>query len=184
MNSFLLNNNYVYVPGFISPEKAIELSQKFRDYDKELNLPSDIQVENSSTIYNFKPFLQLLCDKVEHVSSIVEESVLPTYCYARIYKNKSILKKHVDREACEVSVTVHLDGDIDWGIFIEKPDGTEKKLSLQKGDAMVYLGCNAPHWRDHFNGNYYSQVFLHYVISEGNNFEFYFDNNNGTIKNS
>ncbi len=181
MNSFLVNNNYLYIPEFISPKRAIKLSKEFREFEVNSNLEDDVQVKNSSAIYNFKPFLELLCEKAEHVSSIVQETVLPTYCYARIYKNKNILEKHIDRGACEISVTLHLDGDKDWDIFIEKPNGKAKGLSLRNGDAMLYLGCRSPHWREAFNGNYYSQVFLHYVMSEGENFKFYFDNNNGTI---
>ena len=38
---------------------------------------------------------------------------------------------------------------------------------LGPGDAMIYLGCIAPHWRDRFFGKEYIHSFLHYVRSDG-----------------
>jgi hypothetical protein len=41
---------------------------------------------------------------------------------------------------------------------------------------MLYLGCVADHWRDTpFSGQNYSQLFLHYVRSNGSNAWAYFD---------
>jgi hypothetical protein len=135
----------------------------------------DCQAPNSPAIYNFKPFLELLCEKTLEVSSLIQETVLPTYCYARIYKGPEVLVRHRDRPACEVSLTLHLGGDAEWPIFIQKPDGTEASVTLNPGDAMVYLGCVADHWREQYTGTSYSQVFMHYVRSNGPNAWAYFD---------
>ena len=118
----------------------------------------------------------MLCEKTPEVSSLLEETVLPTYSYARVYKEGSILEKHTDRDACEISLTLHLDGDFPWPIWIETPQQEKKFVSLNPGDAMLYLGRIAPHWRDEYKGNYYSQVFLHYVKSRGECSYAYFDN--------
>jgi Rps23 Pro-64 3,4-dihydroxylase Tpa1-like proline 4-hydroxylase len=40
---------------------------------------------------------------------------------------------------------------------------------------MIYLGKIAPHWRDSYGGEYYTQVFLHYVRSRGDCSYAYFD---------
>ena len=47
-------------------------------------------------------------------------------------------------------------------ICIETPDGEDVC-----GDAMIYLGCIATHWRPKFEGNEYSQFILNYVRSRG-----------------
>ena len=52
-------------------------------------------------------------------------------------------------------------------IWIETPDGKEVRVSLKPGDAMIYLGCTARHWREEYTGNWYTQCFLHYVRSRG-----------------
>ena len=175
MNQDLELNNFVYVPGFIDPEQADSLAQKFIDLEKSGACVSDPQAPKSPAYYNFKPFLELLCHKVSEVSSIVDEAVLPTYTYARIYKHGEVLESHRDRPACEISLTVHLSGDCQWPIFIEKSDGKASSVNLNKGDAMLYLGCTAAHWREEFLGEQYIQVFLHYVRSNGPNNWAYFD---------
>jgi len=102
--------------------------------------------------------------------------MLPTYSYARLYKNGEVLKRHKDRGACEVSVTLHLGSDgVEWPIYFETPAGDTVSVNLKPGQAVIYLGCIAPHWRDVYEGSDYRQVFLHYVRARGENRHFYFD---------
>ena len=77
--------------------------------------------------------------------------------------------------SCEVSVTLHLDGDQEWPFYITKPDGNVAEVSLRSGDAMIYLGMRGSHWRHAYQGESYSQVFLHYVRSRGEHAQHYFD---------
>jgi hypothetical protein len=121
-------------------------------------------------------FIELLVDKVPFIASIVEEPMLPTYSYARLYKNGEVLEKHVDRGACEVSATLHLGSDgVEWPIYFENRDKQTVAVNLKPGQAAVYLGCVAPHWRDAYEGTDYRQVFLHYVRARGENRHHYFD---------
>ena len=176
MNAQLEQNNFLFVPNFISQERAQVLSQEFFILERDNKCTKDNQVPNSPAIYNFKLFLELLCQKTNEVTSLIEEQVLPTYTYARIYKNGEVLARHRDRPACEISLTVHISGDASWSIGIQKPSGEEVDLDLQQGDAMLYLGCTADHWRNTpFSGQNYTQVFLHYVRSNGPNAWAYFD---------
>jgi hypothetical protein len=175
MNQTLVDNNYLVVPGFIDLARAESLLQEFFVLEREGGWEKDSQAPNSPAIYNFKPFLELLCEKTSEISSLLGESVLPTYCYARMYKGPETLVRHMDRAACEISLTLHLGGDAKWPIFIQKPDGTEVSVILNPGDAMLYLGCTAAHWREQYTGASYSQVFLHYVRSNGPNAWAYFD---------
>lgn len=176
MNAQLEQNNFLFVPGFISQEQAQALQQKFYELEASGQCAKDSQAPNSPAIYNFKPFLELLCQKVNDVSNLIEEQVLPTYTYARIYKNGEVLARHRDRPACEISLTLHIGGDAEWDISIQKPSGEEVNLNLNQGDAMLYLGCTADHWRNTpFTGQNYSQVFLHYVRSNGSCAWAYFD---------
>lgn len=175
MNLELLENNYIVVPGFIDRERAISLSEEFKLYCKENSLSGDSQVELSETKYDYVSFLELLCEKTPEISELIGETVLPTYTYARVYANGAVLKPHVDRKACEISLTVNLDCDIPWDICIETTTGEKRSITLNPGDAMIYLGCSAVHWRDKFEGVFCSQVFLHYVRSRGPYASVYFD---------
>ena len=138
-------------------------------------MTGDPQAPNSCSNYNYISFLELLCEKTPEISSIIGETVLPTYTYSRVYKKGSELTKHIDRDACEISLTLHLDGDSTWPIWIETPSGEQRCVELNPGDAMVYLGRTAPHWREVYGGEYYTQVFLHYVRSRGDCAYTYFD---------
>ena len=78
--------------------------------------------------------------------------------------------KHADRDACEISVSVHvstnLEGkDADWPFWIKTPDtytdkkkttvlvpGENRSLVLKPGDGLLYKGCERPHWRDAMPG--------------------------------
>ncbi len=176
MNAQLEQNNFLFVPNFISVEHAQALNQKFYKLEASGQYIKDDQAPNSPAIYNFKPFLELLCQKTNEVTNLIEEQVLPTYTYARMYKNGEVLERHRDRPACEISLTLNIGGDAMWGIGIQKPSGEEVSLDLKQGDAMLYLGCIADHWRDTpFSGQNYSQVFLHYVRSNGPCAWAYFD---------
>ena len=171
----LNKDNYIHIPNFINPQRAINLGNEFKAYTERFDLPGDTQVEKSRAAYDYVPFLELLVDKTSHVTEVCGENVLPTYCYARVYHTGADLKVHTDRPACEVSITLNLGSDVPWPIFIQKPSGETASVTLGPGDAVLYLGCVAPHWRDEFTGDYCNQVFLHYVKSRGENQPFYFD---------
>lgn len=175
MNSELLTNNFKLIKNFIKKERAIQIFKEFKLCDSFYKFGSDPQAPNSSAVYNYLPALEILCEKVSEVSNILGETVLPTYTYARIYRTDDELKKHTDRDSCEISLTLHLYGDKPWPIWIETPEGKSKCLILEPGDAMMYLGCVAPHWRDKYFGEEYGQFFLHYVRSRGACASSYFD---------
>ena len=175
MNKQLLRDNYLVVREFISPEEAARCAREFRELDSQEYFPGDDQAPNSAAAYNVMPALEIHCNTTHKVSEAAQTFVLPTYCYSRIYKTGCDLKKHMDRGACEVSVTLHLEGDTDWPISIEASDGTPHSVILKPGDAMIYLGCVAPHWRTRYGGKEYVQFFMHYVRSRGACSDVYFD---------
>ena len=109
---------------------------------------------------------------------------IPTYSYTRLYEKGNILHRHKDRSSCEISTTLHLGGD-EWPIHMD-PTGANNILSgretttivkpgapkgirvdLKVGDMLIYAGCELEHWREPFQGNVCSQVFLHYNHAKG-----------------
>ena len=108
--------------------------------------------------------------------------LVPTYSYTRLYEKGNILRRHKDRPSCEVSTTVHLGGD-EWPIFLDpsgqsfvideyknihKPGAPKGiQVDLKVGDMLIYSGCELEHWREPFQGNVCSQVFLHYNHATG-----------------
>jgi hypothetical protein len=163
----IIQNNYIHVPEFISLDEAVSLADQFKEHCNKFKLDGDPQAPNSHAMYNFIPFVNLLVKKIPHVTELLGEAVLPTYTYARVYKNGSVLNRHRDRPACEISFTLNLSKDTDWPIYFQRPDNSETKVELNSGDAVLYLGCQADHWRNKFEGTEHVQLFLHYVRANG-----------------
>ena len=175
MNEKFIENNYLIVPNFISSERAESLACDFKDYANNFDIKNDAQVDKCLGKYDYISFVELLCEKNVQVSQLVGETVLPTYTYARIYEKGAVLTPHVDKEECEISLTVNLECDVPWSIWIQTPKGEKREVELNPGDAMIYFGMTTPHWREEFNGNICTQVFMHYVRSRGQYATFYFN---------
>ena len=164
----IIQNNYVLIPGFITAEQAHLLSLEFKEHCKKFNLKDATDPSfHVGSILNWLPFIKLLVAKTSEVSNVVGESVLPTYTYARWQTNGHELPRHRDRPSCEISLSVNLKKDKDWDIWIQKPNGEEISINLNPGDAILYLGCQADHWRNKFEGEEHVQLFLHYVRADG-----------------
>jgi len=114
-------------------------------------------------------FLNTKLTLVEKKSNL---KLFPTYAYWRYYVFGARLKKHIDRPACEISVTACIKKYDDWPIVIE---GTSFKL--EEGDAVLYAGCDQKHWRPGiYKGEGMAQVFLHYVDKNGPYTQHAYDN--------
>jgi len=176
MNQQFVDNNYLYVPGFVSAQEADNLAQEFFIAQQNGQFKLDPQCPSSPSFYNLLPCIKMLVKKVPQVSELCGEDVLPTYAYGRIYSKGEVLKRHRDRDACEISFTLNLHQSGEpWPIWVQKPNGEEISINLKPGDAMMYLGCEADHWREAFKGQFCVQVFLHYVRANGNRSYAYFD---------
>ena len=86
MRQQLFDNNFMILDEFIPRDDALKLAERFKTDCERADLPGDAQAENSHSIYNYKPALELLCNSTNRVSEIIDEPVLPTYTYARVYK--------------------------------------------------------------------------------------------------
>ena len=65
------------------------------------------------------------------------------------------LKKHADRDACEISVSVHISSNLDecWPFKIKSVQGEEYSLCLEP-TLVCYIRCERPHWRDPLQSRY------------------------------
>lgn len=124
----------------------------------------DDQIPNTPAWHNDPVMWNLMCYLCPDVEKYTGKKLIAAYSYLRVYKKGDELKRHIDRSACEFSVTLtlkrHPSDDI-WPIYLE----SDKiyRVSLEAGDGLIYKGTESPHWRDKFEGEKLAQVFLHYV---------------------
>ncbi len=160
---------YIVIPQLIEPKLAAFLWSYVHTKFASLLLKSgDDGVPNTPAGYGdpaFDGLLEFVRPQIEECSGL---TLYPTYSYFRLYKRSDVLKRHRDRPACEISVTLNLGQTPPepWPIYVERDAGPYGAL-LTPGDALLYRGCDCFHWRDAFPGLRLAQVFLHYVDRDG-----------------
>ena len=154
----------------VPPEKG-----QYNYWDKNpehfSHVPVESQVEGSTSRYWHPQYRVIHSGIRTKLEKALGRKLYNTYYYDRFYNPGQELTKHADRDACEISVTIHvstnLQGeDADWPVWIKTPDtytdkkkkdtilvpGENRSLVLKPGDGMVYKGCERPHWRDAMPG--------------------------------
>lgn len=174
----LEKNKYIETTGILDKETCDKLNTRLFDLKKDGKLDTDKQCPLSLSVYGDEIFETELERLAGLLSSTLGKEVLPTYCYARLYQKGEVLEKHSDRPSCEISITVTLDHDkssIIWPINMGEP----KNIVIEKGDGVIYKGCEIPHWRDKYKGEWQTQAFFHFVDAEGDHKDHAFDKRRG-----
>ena len=147
---------------FTKDELTVYQKYCYNKLDEDLNFEIDSQ-SFSPAWYNDSLMNSLLYAKKNIVENNSNFKLYPTYAYWRYYIFGATLKKHIDRPACEISITACIKKYDNWPLVIEN-----KKIELEEGDALLYAGCNHKHGRlGIYKGEGMAQVFLHYVNKNG-----------------
>jgi hypothetical protein len=128
----------------------------------------DSQVPDAPVRYGAPMMDRLQVQLIPAVEKASGRSVFPTYSYFRVYRKGDALKKHKDRPACEISLSLCLgfQSSAPWPLFVDGVSGVFG-AELMEGDALLYKGTECTHWREPFEGQMAAQVFLHYVDQNG-----------------
>ena len=157
-------------------------NQKVNPYNPFIGTRVDKQVPGAYSKYGDWVMETLLMYMIPIMKAKTGMELVPTYSYTRLYEKGNILRRHKDRPSCEISTTLYLGGD-EWPIFLD-PSGADfvinedaqtikpgapkgVRVDLKVGDMLIYSGCELEHWREPFQGNVCSQVFLHYNHANG-----------------
>ena len=174
LKDFYFKNNYAVVRNLANPLPLRNLPQlyvegheeyDYKDPSKHKFFNDERQVNGAYSRTNH-PFYKELHRQLRTVlENILETKLIPTYYFDRIYYSGQELVPHTDWEGCEVSVTLQIETTLKsaWDFYVE---GTP--IKMQDGDAVIYNGMFAKHWREPMKGDskkdYHHQIFLHYVI--------------------
>ena len=172
----------VYYDYMINKEKTCNTlisTGQINPFSMDYGFFNDIQVPNSYSIYGAQIFDNMMIHLKPRIEKETGLELTEMYSFARNYKQTSELKRHKDRNVCEISGTINLGGDL-WPIYIDpnpehghfvNNDGNkyvslgEKgvEVLLEPGDCMIYLGTECEHWRNPLLDKGCSQVFIHYI---------------------
>ena len=182
MNSMFFNENgYIIMRNVLNEQTINLLKTEIKITEKKLCFEknkkkndyffSDNMCNKSFSAYSLlgtEALLNMFCTLIEDSIGL---KLFPTYSYSRIYYKGSILKKHIDRSECEISVSLCLlkDNEDKWKFFLEDKNKNEICIDLDEGDMVIYMGTKLSHWRNEFLGNEHIQIFLHYVNKYGEN---------------
>jgi hypothetical protein len=104
------------------------------------------------------------------VGRLVGFDLAPTYSYTRRYAKGELLARHLDRAACEISVTLSIQIPKRAGpsiMYLKPPHAEEAKVEMLEGDGCIYAGTEVEHWRNRFRVGGYIQLFLHFIARRG-----------------
>ena len=177
------------------PDIKGQLNYWNKDVTKFNHNPVEGQVDGSLARYWHPQYRNAHTGIRRKLEKIIGRTLYNTYYYDRFYFPGQELTRHADRDACEISVSIHVSTNLpdklkDWPFKIKTPDtytddkktavlipGEERSAILNPGDGLLYKGCERPHWRDAMptpekvedapKEYYYHQIFFHYVLQDG-----------------
>ena len=160
-----------------------------RELDQYEIKDQDDQVPGSLSVYGHPQYRMIHTQVRLKLEKIIGRKLYNTYYYDRFYFDAQELTPHTDRDACEISVSVHVGTNLEecWPFRIKSCSGQNRSLCLDPGDGLLYKGCERPHWRDEIPSRikkrggifskfrkeeeedvtYYHQIFFHYVLADG-----------------
>jgi len=161
---------YLFVKGLLPPPLLEYLKAYYAILLADDRFSHDRQCPSSLSLGG-DPALDAVLEWMRpKLSRMVGFSLAPTYSYTRRYAKGEILARHLDRAACEVSVTasIQIPKRARSSVLYLKPrDAKEAKVEMREGDGCVYAGTEVEHWRDRFRADGYIQLFLHYIARRG-----------------
>ena len=147
------------------PQEKGQLNYYDSDPTHFNHTPVEGQVEGCLSRYWHPQYRKTHSVVRKKLEKILDRKLYNTYYYDRYYFPGQALSLHADRDACEISVTVHVSTNLpddlkDWPVKIKTPDtytdktkqnvlvpGEPRACILDPGDGMIYKGCERPHWR-------------------------------------
>ena len=132
------------------------------------NYSDELVTDRCWSNYSFVGFEGLAKMLTPQVSERVGLELEPSYTFMRYYYPGATMKRHRDRPACEISMTLTLTAQGNpWPIGIQDLQGQEHSVAIPERSAMIYQGPECDHWRDEYTqGTEQVQVFLHWVSAK------------------
>lgn len=166
------DRGYIVLPDFIDAQQVafVRAAMDVSHRTGKMGLAPKVNPNPALNEYSPVGAEALLLQCRTRLEIAVGRALTPSYAYWRIYLPGAALPRHFDRDACEVSASLAIAGlpaEPGWPLHVRDLQGEEAGYALRPGDAIIYQGCRVQHWREPFTGERQYQVFLHYVLEDG-----------------
>lgn len=164
---------YAPLPGLIHPYHVAALRRYYRCLIRTGTIRLGDEQSSLRYVAHNEPVARFFHQQIALVlSAVAGQPLKPSYVYLASYLSGAELKKHVDREQCEFSITLCLDFSPEpelatpWPICLDAPNG---KVTVYQalGDGLAYRGTRLPHYREKLGpGQTSTSIFFHYVSAD------------------
>ena len=125
---------YTPIPSF-ERGKLIHYGKTVNDYD----IVQETQVLGSIARYDYPQYRDLHKKIGEKIEDLIGRKLYTTYFYDRFYFPELELKRHTDRESCEISFTLHVGTNLpdnlkDWPIWVQSPHYVD---TIEENNAII-----------------------------------------------
>jgi hypothetical protein len=169
----LATDRYSPARSLIPPAQLQSLRRYFRSLVAEGYCErGDAQVANRFVLHD-EPLARFLHERLVGLACrLAGETVKRSYVYMASYFDGASLKAHLDREQCELSLSLLLDyepepeGPSPWPLLLRRPDSNAGPTPVHQapGDGLWYRGRELLHSRDALpRGHRSTSLFFHFV---------------------
>ncbi len=167
----LSNKRFVQLDKLLTPETCQLLSKRIHILQSADKLKKCGLCPLSQWVYGDDCFAEVHQFFCEQLSSLFGIELVATFNAVRLYSQNATLPKHIDREACEFSLSIPIDyqGDEVWPIYLseEKQAKQGHAVSLKIGDGVMLQGAKVYHWRKPLKNQWQIQAFFFFVDAAG-----------------
>ena len=167
----LFEQRFVQLQGLLSLETCQLLSKRIHILQSAGRLKDCDFCPPSQWIYGDACFDEVHKLLSEQLSQLLGIELKPSFNSVRLYSNGATLPKHIDRDACEFSLSIPIDyaGDEVWPIYLAQTEQDQRgqAIFLETGDALVLQGTKVYHWRKPLKNQWQIQAFFFFVDAVG-----------------
>lgn len=138
-------NGYKVISGFIQ-QREIDTIVDYLAIMKNIGGLKGNTDNESAHMYYALPYFEAMLSNLRYiVSTVVGETVYPSYSFLWNYKKGHEVPKHKDRDSVDyiISININNKGEDDWDILIEGCP-----VSVKNTDILILDGKKLFHWRE------------------------------------
>lgn len=157
-------HGYLVIRNLMTHDDALTLYQ-YTLSRLTLGNADDGQVPGSPSFYQDMEVAKLQKSLTPSIENAIQTSLIPVFCYHRIYRTGAVLRMHKDSARAEISATINLGQKGEpWDLWLVDYDENTQNIKLFPGDALIYYGNRLHHWRGKLvDSDLVSQMMFHYV---------------------